>query len=149
MTGQARLLESSVLLEVPFHHVDALRIAWHGHFPKYFEAAAMALLRRLDLDGGDLVEKRHRLVVIESSCRFAYPLRYADRIRVVAWVADYERRLLLRHEIHNETHGRRAAKGHTSLALLDSEGRLRLETPPEIRARIERAAGLPLSGGAG
>ena len=42
-------------LDVPFHHVDALGIVWHGHYPKYFEAAGMALLRKLALDGGDLI----------------------------------------------------------------------------------------------
>ena len=28
---------------MPFHHVDALGLVWHGHYPKYFAAAGMAL----------------------------------------------------------------------------------------------------------
>ena len=151
MSEAARRLETRVELEIPFHHVDALRIVWHGHYPKYFEAAAMALLRRLELDGGDLVDGRHRLVVIESSCRFAYPLRYAERVAVSAWLGDFERRLKLHHEIINLSRGRRAARGHTILALLDADGRLRLEIPGEIRQRIAgaEAAALPLATGGG
>ena len=131
-----RLHETQVELDVPFHHVDALGIVWHGHYPKYFEAAGMALLRKLTLDGGDLIGERYRLVVIESACRHGYPLRYADRVRVTGWISDYARRLVIRYEIHNLTQGRRSAHGHTTLATLDTDGRLRLETPPEIAARI-------------
>ncbi len=131
-----RLHETRVELDVPFHHVDALGIVWHGHYPKYFEAAGMALLRKLTLDGGDLIGERYRLVVIETACRHGFPLRYADRVAVTAWVSEFTRRLVIRYEVRNETHGRRAAHGHTALATLDAGGRLLLETPAEIVARI-------------
>jgi acyl-CoA thioester hydrolase len=134
--SSVRLHETQVEVDVPFHHVDVLGIVWHGHYPKYFEAAGMALLRKLALDGGDLIGERYRLVVIETACRHRYPLRYADRVRVTAWISEYARRLVIRYEIHNLTQGRRAAHGHTALATLDTDGRLRLETPPEIVARI-------------
>ncbi len=131
-----RLHETRVELDVPFHHVDALGIVWHGHYPKYFEAAGMPLLRKLALDGGDLIGERYRLVVIEMACRHGFPMRYADRVAVSAWIADYARRLVIRYEVRNLTHERRSAHGHTTLATLDADGRLRLETPPEIVARI-------------
>jgi acyl-CoA thioester hydrolase len=134
--GAPRLHETRVELDVPFHHVDALGIVWHGHYPKYFEAAGMPLLRKLALDGGDLIGERYRLVVIEMACRHGFPMRYADRVAVSAWIADYARRLVIRYDVHNLTHGRRSAHGHTTLATLDADGRLRLETPPEIVARI-------------
>jgi acyl-CoA thioester hydrolase len=134
--GRPRLHETRALLDVPFHHVDALGIVWHGHYPKYFAAAGMALLRKLALDAGELFAGRYRLVVIETACRHAFPLRYADRVAVTAWIADYERRLVIRYDVRNLTHDRRAAHGHTTLATLDADGRLRLETPPEIVARI-------------
>jgi acyl-CoA thioesterase FadM len=65
-----------------------------------------------------------------------FPLRYADRVAVTAWISDYVRRLVIRYDVRNLTQGRRAAHGHTAIATLDREGRLRLETPPEIVARI-------------
>ncbi len=134
--GAPRLHETRIELDVPFHHVDALGIVWHGHYPKYFEAAGMALLHELALDGADLIGERYRLVVIESACRHGFPLRYRDRVGVTAWISDYTRRLVIRYDVRNLTHGRRAAHGHTTIATLDADGRLRLETPPEIIARI-------------
>ena len=43
-------LTASVDVEVPFHDVDAMQVAWHGHYVKYFELARCALLRRFDYD---------------------------------------------------------------------------------------------------
>jgi hypothetical protein len=43
---------------------------------------------------------------------------------------------VIRYEIQNLTQGRRAAHGHTTLATLDRDGRLLLETPGEIAERI-------------
>src|SRR5439155_1025590 len=63
-------------------------------------------------------------------------LGVATRAAVAAWISDYVRRLVIRYDVRNLTHGRRAAHGHTAIATLDREGRLRLETPPEIVARI-------------
>ena len=40
-----RLRETRVELEVPFHHVDALGVVWHGHYLEYLEPARTALLR--------------------------------------------------------------------------------------------------------
>ena len=56
--------------------------------------------------------------------------------RVTAWISEYARRLVIRYDVRNLSHGRRAAHGHTAIATLDADGRLRLETPPEIVARI-------------
>jgi acyl-CoA thioester hydrolase len=134
-----RLHETSVELEVPFYDVDALRLVWHGHYFKYFEHARTALLRGRGLDAGDLVGPRYQLVVVDSHCRHAYPLRYGDRFRVSAWFGDFRHRLMIRYEVANLTRGRRAARGHTALATLNAAGELLLETPPEIVARIAAA----------
>lgn len=29
--------QAEVLIEVPFHDVDVMKVAWHGHYVKYFE----------------------------------------------------------------------------------------------------------------
>jgi len=132
----ARLHETSVELEVPFHDVDAMRVVWHGHYFKYFELARTALLRARGLDAGDLVGERYQLVVIESHCRHSSALRYGDRVRASAWFREHARRLLIAYELTNLASGRRAARGHTALATLNLAGELLLETPPEIVRRI-------------
>ena len=36
--------EATVAITVPFHDVDSIGVAWHGHYAKYFEIARCALL---------------------------------------------------------------------------------------------------------
>jgi len=131
-----RLRETSVELEVPFHHIDMLGVAWHGHYAAYLEEARSKLLRSCGLDAGDLIGAKYLLFVIESKCRHAFPLFYADRMRVVAWVEDFEHRISIHYEITNLNHNRRAARAHTILATADLQRNLLLETPDEIQRRL-------------
>jgi acyl-CoA thioester hydrolase len=131
-----RLRETSVELQVPFRHVDMLGVAWHGHFYEYLEEARTELLRSCGLDAGDLIGGKYLLFVIESKCRHAFPLFYADRMRVSAWIKDIEHRISIHYEITNLNHERRAARAHTILATSDLERNLLLETPHEIQRRL-------------
>jgi acyl-CoA thioester hydrolase len=134
--GGQRLRETSIELEVPFRHVDLLGVAWHGHYFAYMEEARTQLLRRCDLDAGDLVGGRYLFFVIESRCRYANPLFYRDRVRVTAWLRDVKRRIHVAYELTNLTRERRAARGHTMLATTDVERNLLLDTPDEIQRRL-------------
>jgi acyl-CoA thioester hydrolase len=131
-----RLKETSIEIEVPFRHIDMMGVVWHGHYYAYLEEARTALLRACNLDAGDLIGARFVFFVIESKCRYAHPLHYGDRIRVTAWLKDIQHRIHIAYEIHNLTHGKRAARGHTILATTDLEKNLLLETPDEIRRRL-------------
>lgn len=127
---------TSIEHEVPFHDVDITRRVWHGHYYKYLELGRTALFRRHGLDDEELVPKRFGLYVIETRCRYAFPLRYRDRMRVSAWFRETKRRLSVAYEIENLSHGRRCARGLTVLAIVDAEGSLLMETPREIVERI-------------
>jgi acyl-CoA thioester hydrolase len=126
----------NIELEIPFHDVDSLGVVWHGHYYKYMELARTALLRSLDLEVQQIRDLGYRLYVIETRCRYAFPLRYAERARVAAWIKDVDNRITIAYEVYNVTAGRRAARGHTVLASTDAEGNLLLETPDAIRRRL-------------
>ena len=131
-----RLKETSIEFEVPFRHVDMLGVVWHGHYYAYMEEARTALLRRCDLDAGDLIGARFLFFVIESKCRHSHPLHYGDRVRVTAWLRDIQHRIHVAYEIHSLTLERRVARGHTILATTDLERNLLLETPDAIRRHL-------------
>ena len=123
--------------EVPFHDCDPLGIVWHGHYYKYLEIARTRLLAGVGLDVRDFLELGYGLLVIESRCRYAFPLRYGDRFRVRAWFKDTEMRLNIAYEVTNLTRDKRAARGWTVLVVTDDEGNMLMETPDEIRRRID------------
>ena len=139
MTG--RRGATSIEHEVPFHDVDITKRVWHGHYYKYFEMARSALFRAHGLEDGALIPGRFSLYVIETRCRYTAPLRYGDRLRATAWFRDTEHRLAVDYEVTNLSGGKRAARGHTLLAVTDSTGRLLLRTPPEVAGRIAEAGG--------
>ena len=121
---------------VPFHDCDPLRMVWHGHYYKYLECARETLFRARRLDVPDLMELGYAMVVIESRCRYASPLRHGDRLKVVATVLDMEQRIHIGYEIRNRTReNRRVARAWTTLVTTkDSE--MLLETPSEIVRRL-------------
>ena len=126
----------SVELEVPFHDVDPLHVVWHGHYYKYMEIARTQLLRALGLDGPDMLELGYALFVIESRCRYAFPLRYGEKFRVTAEIVDVDNRINIAYEIFNLTKGRRAARGKTALVTTDMRGNMFLETPEPVRRKL-------------
>ena len=134
-----RLHETHIEHEVPFHDVDITRRVWHGHYYKYLELARTALFRACGLEDDALIPKRFMLYVVETRCRYTFPLRYGERMRVSAWFREVERRLSVAYEITNLSQGRRAARALTVLATVSLEGRLLMETPHEIVERIRAA----------
>lgn len=126
----------AIELEVPFHDVDALQVVWHGHYLKYLELARTALMRSRNLDIEQVVAAGYRQLVIETRCRYIFPLRYGERFRVEAWFQDIDNRLNIGFEITNLTQGRRCLRGHTILVTTDAAGRMLLETPDALLQRL-------------
>jgi acyl-CoA thioester hydrolase len=116
-------------------------VVWHGHYLKYFEVARTRLLRGCGLDAGGAIAGSYVYMVSESTCRHAFPLRYGERFRVDAWLADVKNRLDVRYEIHNLDHARRSAKGHTILVCVDTNGHMLLRTPQAVLDRVLEPAG--------
>ncbi len=128
-----------VELEVPFHDVDPLLVAWHGHYFKYFEIARTALQRRHRLDAPDLRELGFVWFVIESRVRHVAPLRYGERFAVAAWFSETDPRIGIDYEITTLDAARRVARARTILANATPQGELLLETPRAVLDRITRA----------
>lgn len=131
-----RFLETRVELEVPFHDVDPLGVVWHGHYYKYLELARTVLLSSRRLDGQELLETGYRFYIVDARCRYIHPLRYRDKVVVTAWLKEWEHRLVVVYEVHNRTTGRRSARAQTTLATVDHEGSLLLDTPRALLDRL-------------
>jgi acyl-CoA thioester hydrolase len=130
----------SIELEIPFHDVDVLEVAWHGHYPKYLELARTAFVRSRRLDTAEMRSLGYRFYVSEYFLRHVAPLRYGDRVRVHAWPVEIENRIRIAYQIQNLTLAKLAAQGWTVLVSTDADGELCLETPPPILERL-RAPG--------
>ncbi len=104
---------AEVALQVPFHDVDMMDVAWHGHYAKYFEIARCALLDKINYNYPQMKESGYAWPVIELHIRYAQPARFGARLKVQARIAEYENRLKIVYSISDQQTGIRLTKGHT------------------------------------
>lgn len=129
---------AEVLVEVPFHDVDVMGVAWHGHYVKYFEAARGALLRALDYDYPQMRESGYLWPVVECQLKYVGPARYGQRLRVTARLVEYENRLKIAYEITDAETRARLTRGHTTQVAVDAtSGELQFVSPAALLERIE------------
>ena len=140
METQLFKLATSVEVEVPFHDVDAMNVAWHGHYVKYFELARCALLRRFAYDYPQMQASGYLWPIVECSLKYVRPARYSQRLRVEAKLVEYENRIKIAYLIRDAASGERLTKGHTTQVAVDADtGELQFVSPAVVFAKLERA----------
>jgi len=133
-------LTASVELEVPFHDVDAMQVAWHGHYLKYFELARCALLRTFDYDYPQMEASGYLWPVVECHLKYVRPARYGQKLRVEAKLVEYENRLRVDYVIHSADNGDRLTKGYTTQVAIEAATReMQFVSPPVLLEKIAKA----------
>lgn len=127
---------AEVDLHVPFHDCDPMQIVWHGNYLKYFELARTELFQRRDLDVPQIRALGVTMFVSETHCRYLYPLRYNDHVRIRARITRIEAIVRVSYTVMNLTHQRKSARAYTELAFCDREGNLLHTLPEVIRERM-------------
>jgi len=122
--------EAEAIAQVPFHDVDLMAVAWHGHYLKYFEIARGALLDKFSYNYQEMKSSGYAWPVIDVHLRYIKPARLGQKLRVLAKLVEYDLRLKISYEIRDEATGERLTKGHTIMVPVDIEtGELYLGTP--------------------
>ena len=114
------MIRAEVELTVPFHDIDLLSIAWHGHYCKYIELARCALLDQIDYGYMTMKATGYVWPIIDLQLRFVQPARFEQRIRVSAELVEWEYRMKIKYRIADAQTGIVLAKGHTIQAAVDA-----------------------------
>ena len=83
-------VESSVTIEIPFHDIDILQVAWHGHYLKYFEVARTELMKKLNMDWPQLKELGVAMPIVGVNIEYRASLVYGKTYAVFARVEPSE-----------------------------------------------------------
>lgn len=135
-------LTATVEVEVPFHDVDAMNVAWHGHYVKYFELARCALLRCFDYDYPQMQVSGYLWPIVECHLKYVRPALYSQKLQVEATLMEYENRLRIAYTIRDAGTGERLTKGQTIQVAVDAATReLQFVSPPVVFEKIEQALG--------
>lgn len=113
------MISAEVDIIIPFHDCDALEVAWHGHYVKYFEIARCAAMATIGYDYPDMRSSGYSWPVIDMRLRYAQPALFGQRIRVKATLVEWENRLRFEYLITDAKSGQRLSKGETTQVAVD------------------------------
>ncbi|MEH6626332.1 MAG: acyl-CoA thioesterase [Motiliproteus sp.] len=125
-------MDAEVLIEIPFHDVDVMHVAWHGHYAKYMEIARCALLDKIDYNYPQMEASGFAWPVIDMRIRYAQPLRFQQRVRVKATLLEWENRLKIDYLIEDANTEQRLTKAFTVQVAVDIESGDMLYASPQV-----------------
>jgi len=131
------MIRAEVELIVPFHDIDLLGIAWHGHFCKYLEIARCAMLDKIDYGYMSMKATGYVWPIVDLQLRFVRPARFGQCIRVSAELVEWEYRMKIKYFIAEAETGEVLAKGQTIQAAVDAAtGEMSYASPEVFLKRL-------------
>ncbi|MDN3521803.1 acyl-CoA thioesterase [Halomonas ramblicola] len=132
-----RLPQAEVEFEIPFHDVDMMEVAWHGHYVRYLEIARCRLLDALDYNYPQMRDSGFAWPVIDLRLRYAAPATFAQRIAIEARLSEWEHRLKVDYTIRDAESRQRLTRGWTVQVAVGLDDReMRLASPPVLVDRL-------------
>ncbi|WP_348521148.1 acyl-CoA thioesterase [Agaribacter marinus] len=113
------MIENSVEIQIPFHDIDVMQVAWHGHYAKYLEIARCALFETINYDVPEMQTSGYAWPVIDLHIRYAGPLTYNQVLVVFAKLVEWENRLKVEYKICDKVTGKRLTKATTVQVAVD------------------------------
>jgi len=134
------ILTGETVLEVPFHDVDAMGVAWHGHYVKYLEIARTAMMRQVGLDWQQMKDWGVIWPVVTCNLKYIRPLKYGQSVRVQCSLLEYQQRIRITYLLSDALTGERVNKAETiQLAVDSATGELLFECPRVLTEALEGA----------
>jgi acyl-CoA thioester hydrolase len=131
------MIRAEVELTVPFHDVDMLGIAWHGHYCKYLEIARCAMLDKIDYNYMVMKATGYVWPIVDLQLRFVRPAKFGQRIQVSAELVEWEYRMKIKYLIADAETGVALAKGHSIQAAVDAvTGEMSYASPAVFLQRL-------------
>lgn len=131
-------VQAEIRMEIPFHHLDILGIAWHGHYCEYLEAARCALLDKIGFGYLAMKETGFFWPIVDLHLRYLLPARFGQPIRIEAKLVEWEYRMKMDYRIWDAETGRVLAKAQTVQVAVDSAtGEMCYASPPVFLERLK------------
>jgi acyl-CoA thioester hydrolase len=129
--------QAQVDIKIPFHDVDLLEVAWHGHYARYFEVARCELFDAIEYNYLHMKASGYAWPVIELHVRYARPACFGETVTVTATLVEIENRLKIDYEVHNAD-GLRLTRAYTVQVAVDIQSReMCFVSPPILLQKIE------------
>ncbi len=131
------MIRAEIELTVPFHDIDLLGIAWHGHYCKYIELARCAMLDRIGYGYMAMKETGYVWPIVDLQLRYVRPAKFEQRIIAAAELVEYEYRMKIKYTVSDAETGALLAKGHSVQAAVDvATGEMCYASPPVFLEKL-------------
>ena len=131
------MVEAETIIEIPFHDIDVMGVAWHGHYVKYLEISRCALLDKIDYNYPQMKNSGYAWPVIDLRLRYAHPLAFQQKVRIKAKLVEWENRLKVDYLLEDLKTGQRLSKGYTVQVAVDmSTGEMLYASPAILLQKL-------------
>ena len=131
------MIDVEIELEIPFHDVDAIRVAWHGHYAKYMEIARCKLMDKINYSIVEMEASGYVWPVIDMRIRYAHPLIFGQIFKVRATLTEWENRLKVDYVFFDAQTDKRLTKAYTiQVAVEKASGEMQYASPPILLERL-------------
>jgi acyl-CoA thioester hydrolase len=131
------LREHEIEIRVRYQEADAMGFLHHATYFVYFEMGRVELNRASGGDYRQMEAQGQFAVVVKAECRYRRPARFDDVLRLrtsVTRVTDVK----IEYQFDLFRGDEQLAVGHTTLAIVDRDGRV--QKVPEVFGRTEPGA---------
>ena len=130
MNSKGALLTHVVEIEIPFHDCDPMNVVWHGNYPRYLEVARCELLRLFDYDYPQMHESGYAWPIVDMQIKYVASAVFTQKIKVVAYLKEYENRLRIDYVITDLLTNKRLTKASTTQVAIEvSSKEMQFESP--------------------
>ena len=130
-------ISAEIEVTIPFHDVDMMAVAWHGHYFRYIELARCALLDLIDYNYPQMEASGYLWPVIDVRMKYIAPLRFGQTVRVRATLVEYQHRLKIDYLLYDPQSGKRTSKGYTvQVAVSKQSGEMCLASPQVLLDKL-------------
>lgn len=112
-------MSSKVVIKVPFHDVDSMKVVWHGYYPKYFEVARTALLQEAQFDMEEAEAEGYLLPIIHMDVKYVAPIIFRQEIEVEISLVECEYKIKFEYIIRDLQTQNTLCKASTQQGLVD------------------------------
>lgn len=124
------MISAEVTVRVQFYDLDPMQVVWHGNYARYLEEARCALLDRIGYNYVEMEASGYLWPIVDLRVKYVQPARFAQQIRVVATLIEYENRVCIDYRIFDAVSGAVLTKASTTQVAVHAESQeLCLESP--------------------
>ena len=133
------MIHAETPISIPFHDIDIMDIAWHGHYLKYFELARTDIMKMMSLDWTDLREMGIALPVVDVQVKYRRPLLYGKSYTVRSKIEEIDYpELCLSYQVFDDEFGKLHCSGSTRQIYMEIDSQTTFfQVPKEIYERLE------------